>query len=176
MLRKTMDHDVLIVNVRWLIRRDMPEVLAIEQASFEYAWAEEEFLYCLGRRNCIGMVATFSEQIVGFMVYELHEKTVRVLNFAVNPKFRRHRVGAQMAGRLKDKLNSQSRTEIVLEVRETNLAAQLFFKSVGFSAVGIRKEVYDDTPEDAYLMRYAKSGPVKNAGKFNGKNRIGEYL
>ena len=34
----------LKVQIRWLIRRDMPEVLEIERATFEYAWTEEDFL------------------------------------------------------------------------------------------------------------------------------------
>lgn len=36
------------VHIRWMIRRDMPEVLQAEQLSFEYAWTEEDFL----RRLC----------------------------------------------------------------------------------------------------------------------------
>ena len=35
------------VHIRWMIRRDMPEVLQTEQESFEYAWTEEDFLRCL---------------------------------------------------------------------------------------------------------------------------------
>ena len=32
------------VHIRWMIRRDMPEVLHTEQESFEFAWSEEDFL------------------------------------------------------------------------------------------------------------------------------------
>ena len=32
------------VHIRWMIRRDMPEVLQTEQESFEFAWTEEDFL------------------------------------------------------------------------------------------------------------------------------------
>ena len=44
-------------QIRWLIRRDMDDVLAIERASFQFPWTEEEFLCCLRQRNCIGTVA-----------------------------------------------------------------------------------------------------------------------
>jgi len=60
-------------QIRWLIRRDMPEVLEIERANFEYTWTEEDFLCCLRQRNCIGMVAEIAHNIEGFMIYELHE-------------------------------------------------------------------------------------------------------
>src|SRR5204862_6467086 len=61
------------VHIRWMIRRDMPEVLHTEQQSFEFAWTEEDFLRCLRQRNCIGMVAEHGEKVVGFMIYELHK-------------------------------------------------------------------------------------------------------
>ena len=59
------------VHIRWLIRRDMDAVLEIESASFEFPWTEDEFINCLRQRDCIGMVAEYAEQVVGFMVYEL---------------------------------------------------------------------------------------------------------
>ncbi len=49
--------DQVRVHIRWMIRRDMPEVLQTEQESFDYSWTEEDFLRCLRQRNCIGMVA-----------------------------------------------------------------------------------------------------------------------
>ncbi len=161
------------VQIRWLIRRDMPDVLAIEQGSFEYAWTEEDFLACLRQRNCIGMVAEADGKIVGFMIYELHKARLRLLNFAVAPEARRQNVGCQMIRRLVDKLSQQRRKEIALEVRETNLPAQLFFKSQGFTALGVLRDRYDDTTEDAYLMRYLIAGAGETV-RFSPVNRIGE--
>ncbi|NOX54579.1 MAG: ribosomal protein S18-alanine N-acetyltransferase [Planctomycetes bacterium] len=142
----------LKVQIRWLIRRDLPEVLDIERASFEFAWTEEDFLCCLRQRNCIGMVAEYEDRIVGFMIYELHKSTLQILNFAVHPDFRRLKIGSQMIEKLVDKLCQQRRREIRLEVRETNLPAQLFFRSQGFRALAVLRNHYEDTDEDAYVM------------------------
>ncbi len=73
----------LHVHIRWLIRRDLPEVLAIEQESFEFPWTENEFRECLTRRNCVGMVAQWEERIVGYMIYELAKSRIHLLNLAV---------------------------------------------------------------------------------------------
>jgi ribosomal-protein-alanine N-acetyltransferase len=148
------DQPKLRVHIRWMIRRDMPEVLAIEQASFEFPWFEEEFVRCLRQRNCIGMVAEHAERVVGFMIYELHKTRLHILNFSVASDVRRRGVGRQMIDKLLGKLSSQRRTRITLEVRETNLAAQLFFRASGFRATSVLHEFYDDSPEDAYLMQY----------------------
>ena len=142
------------VHIRWMIRRDMPEVLAIEHASFEYPWCEEEFLRVLRQRNCIGMVAECGERVVGFMIYELHKNKLHVLDFAVHPDTRRQGVGLQMVAKLVGKLSNHRRTRIVLSVRETNLPAQLFYRIQGFRALEVVREYYQDTGEDAYTMVY----------------------
>ena len=142
------------VHIRWMIRRDMPEVLVTEQESFEFAWTEEDFLRCLRQRNCIGMVAEQGEKVVGFMIYELHKAKLHILNFAVHPTCRRAGVGAQMVAKLISKLSSHRRTRITLEVRETNLPAQLFFRHEGFKALKVLRAFYEDSGEDAYLLQY----------------------
>src|SRR6476661_5337109 len=146
------------VHIRWMIRRDMPEVLQTEQQSFEYAWNEEDFLRCLRQRNCIGMVAEQGEKVVGFMIYELHKNKLHILNFAVHPHWRRMSVGAQMVAKLISKLSSHRRTRITLEVRETNLTAQLFFRKQDFKAIRVLRAFYEDSGEDAFLMQYRLAG------------------
>jgi len=152
------ENATLDCQVRWLIRRDMDEVLAIENASFQFPWTEEEFLCCLRQRNCIGTVAETKFNVRGFMIYELSKHALRILNFAVSPDCRCQGVGTQMVQRLLDKLEQQRRTTINLEVRETNVAAQLFFSKRGFRAVQVLRKHYGDTNEDAYLMRYRIGG------------------
>ena len=142
------------IHIRWIIRRDMPEVLAIEADSFEFPWMEEDFIRCLRQRNCIGMVSEHEDRVVGFMIYELNKTRIQVLNFATAADLLRRGVGTQMVNKLISKLSAQRRKQISLEVRETNLCAQLFFKDQGFRAVSVLRQYYEDTPEDAYLMQY----------------------
>lgn len=165
----------LAVQIRWLIRRDMADVLRIEHESFEFPWTEEDFLSCLRQRNCIGMVAEHEQQIVGFMIYELHKSKLNILNFAVADEARRSHVGTQMVQKLVDKLSQQRRNEIILEVRETNLSAQLFFRNHGFRAVSILRGHYDDTTEDAYVMRYRLEENSDVLLPMALKNRISEF-
>ena len=160
------------VHIRWMIRRDMPEVLQTEQDSFEYSWTEEDFLRCLRQRNCIGMVAEHGEKVVGFMIYELHKNKLHILNFAVHPAYRRLHVGSQMVAKLISKLSSHRRTRITLEVRETNLTAQLFFRKQDFKAVRVLRGFYEDSGEDAFLMQYRLA---EDTGEDEAVNRIAQY-
>jgi len=151
---RVFDGSELGVHVRWMIRRDMAEVVAIEQEAFEFPWSEEEFTRCLRQRNCIGMVAEMADSVVAFMIYELHRSKLHVLNFAVVRSHRRLGIGSRMMDKLVGKLTPDRRGRIVLEVRETNLPAQLFFRSLGFRATSVLKDFYEDSTEDAYLMQY----------------------
>ena len=153
----------LRVHIRWMIRRDMPEILDIEGRAFEFPWSEEDFVRCLRQRNCIGMVSEYGEQVAGFMIYELHKTRLHILNFAVHPDFCQRGVGTQMVHKLVGKLSHQRRTRILLEVRERNLPAQLFFRNAGFRAISVLRDFYEDTVEDAYLMEYRYAPSVDEA-------------
>lgn len=102
------------------------------------------------------------------MVYECHEYKMQIVNFAVHPNWRRRGIGVQMVSELVSKMTIHRRTHITMELRETNLAAQLFFQQQGFRAVRVLRNFYEDTGEDGYLMEYrlAKEEEV---------NRIAEY-
>ena len=144
----------MFVHIRWMIRRDMPQVLRIEDESFEFPWSEDDFIRCLRHRNCIGMVAETEDDIVGFMIYELYENRLHLLNFAVCGAHRRCGIGSQMIDKLASKLSYERRNRIMVEVRETNVPAQLFFRDRGFKVISVLREFYKETDEDAYLLQY----------------------
>lgn len=141
-------------DVRWMVRRDMEPVLNIEQLSFEFPWRDSDFINCLRQRNCIGMVAESNQQIRGYMIYELHQDRLHLLNFAVLPSWQRFGVGRQLIQKLVGKLSPQRRSRINCEVRESNLDALNFLKAQGFRATAVLRDFYEDTTEDAYAMQF----------------------
>lgn len=147
------------IHIRWMIRRDMSEVLEIENESFEYPWSEEIFVKILRQRGCIGMIAEHEESVIGYMIYKLQKPRLELLNFAVAKRFRRQGVGRAMVEKLFSKLGLEdhpTRKRILAEVQDSNLDAQLFFKALGFRAILVLKDHYPDAPGDAYLMQYIK--------------------
>ncbi len=140
--------------IRWMLDRDLPEILAIEFECYDSPWMEEDFIRCLRQRNCIGMVAEHEDRVVGFMIYELHKHRIDITNFTVAVACHRCGVGTQMLDKMKAKLSLQRRSRLSLEVRESNLPAQLFYRDMGFHAVNVLREFYPDTDEDAYVMEF----------------------
>lgn len=141
------------VHIRWMIRRDMPEVQAIENASFDSPWSGDEFIRCLRQRNCIGMVAEIGEKIVGYTIYELHRNRLEILNLAVHGEHRRSGVGSSMIAKLYSKLSPQRRTRIDAAVCERNENAHYWLKACGFTAIEILRDHYEEITADAYLFR-----------------------
>jgi ribosomal-protein-alanine N-acetyltransferase len=131
----------LNVHIRWMIRRDMPEVLGIEDGCFPDPWDEDGFARELRSRNVVGLVAEYDERILGYMVYELGRRWIDVLNFAVHPGVWRRKVGTQMVAKLTGKLQMDRRNRITFAVREDNLDGQLFLSACGFQAIGETIEV-----------------------------------
>lgn len=144
----------LHVLIRWGIRKDLAATMGIEDDCFEYPWSEQEFLEYLRQRNVIWMVAEHEERIVGYMVYELNPRSLRLLNFAVHPGVWRRKVGTALIAKLTGKLSVERRNRITVDVRESNLDGQLFFKACGFEAVAIVESPYRDNDEDAFHFVY----------------------
>lgn len=146
--------DALNIRVRRQRFRDIQAVTEIEKLVFDNPWSEEDFMRCLDHRNCIGMVAVDeTEYVHGYMLYELNKHMLHVLNFVVRPGSQRRQIGRKMIIELTSKLSRSFRTQITMELRETNLPAQQFLRACGFRATAIMKDYWDDK-EDAYKMTY----------------------
>lgn len=97
-------------QVRWLIRRDVREVMEIIGV-FGVPLCEDELIGLLRQRNHIGMVVEDNGEIVAFMVYALHPT-------ALDCKFiaGRDDAVAQMMERLVDKMSQQRRNRVYFRV------------------------------------------------------------
>lgn len=136
------------------IGRDWNRIKEIEEAYFEFPWTKKDFAKCLVQQEVSGVIAKLNGELCGYMVYELQKEYVYLLNLAVHPNYRQKGIGTGMIEKLTDKLSPRRRTHIFLEIRETNLTAQVFFRSLGFKAIDTLRNFYDDNSEDAYLMEY----------------------
>jgi len=145
----------LAVHGRWLVRRDLPEAVAIDAAGFgPAAWGEEDFLAHLRHRARIGSAAEIGGRVVAFCVYELRERELGILRLAVHPRWRRRGVGGLVVAWLARKLSGHRRTSIEALVPERMLEAQLFLRSCGFRWERTEKS----SGGDSYSMRLRLPG------------------
>jgi [ribosomal protein S18]-alanine N-acetyltransferase len=151
-------------RVRWMIRGDLERVLEIEKQCYEFPWHEEDFLNALRSRACIGMVVEMPvrsnhyqiDRVFGFMIYELRQYSILLLNISVAEEARRCGLGSQMVEKLKYNLTDQRRRSLRTIVRDTNLESHLFFKSCGLRATQVLENHYG-SGRDGYEFVYRRS-------------------
>jgi [ribosomal protein S18]-alanine N-acetyltransferase len=124
-------------HIRWMIYRDLPEVIAIDAQSFDEPFGESEFKDRLRQRNCIGMVAEIGDVVVGHIVYELHKTKLELIRLAVHDCYRRRGIGRHMLRKLCSKLAGDRRNRVTMNVDERSLAAHLWLKACDFRAVRV---------------------------------------
>ncbi len=81
------------------------------------------------------------------MVDQLH-----LVSIAVHPNCRRSGIGERLMFDVVDQANGALLPKIVLEVRKSNLSAQLLYTKFGFGKIGELKNYYKDNHEDAVIM------------------------
>src|ERR1700678_2378711 len=107
-------------HCRWMIRADMPSVVAIGEEAFGPGFTEDGVYTWLRQRCIIGMAVEDRNDsgdegpIVGFMIYELFESKLELLRFATARSYQRQGVGRVMSNTLKSKLAAHDRTRIGL--------------------------------------------------------------
>jgi [ribosomal protein S18]-alanine N-acetyltransferase len=149
-------------HIRWMIRRDMSEVLAIENTSFDNPWTEEEFIAALRQRNCIGKVVEWEEEVVGFMLYELYKRSLRPISLAVRADFRLLGFGEALVMSLHGKLSIARRRRIRTVIHETNLQGAQFFSACGFDAQCMVPQPFEGTDDNgiSMVLEYASPTPT----------------
>ena len=143
------------LQMRWMLRRDLPVVQDIEDESFIYPWTAEELADCvLKSRNVVGIVAIMDGLVVGYMIYHLYHTRYVILNMAVRHDYRRLGIGTAFIARIKNKLNPQHRYAITAYVSDINLRCQLFMRSQNMKAVNVLENLFVEC-DSTYVFRYS---------------------
>lgn len=131
-------------RVRWLVRSDMDRVMKIEREAYgQYAWTRGEWRDYLACRSVVALAAEdINDNVCGYAGYTLHKDKIVLDTIAVDAKHQRQGVGESMIRLLKRKLTLQRRNRIEVMANETNLAAQLFFREMGFVCSEVVKRPY----------------------------------
>ncbi|MFQ6077411.1 MAG: ribosomal protein S18-alanine N-acetyltransferase [Candidatus Bathyarchaeia archaeon] len=135
----------------------LPQVLAIERASFPSPWPRHVFLSELRNRSDSHLRVALDQSahpplVLGFSCYWLISDEAHIANIAVHPRFRRLGIGNGLLESLMEEARSKGARRATLEVRVSNEAAQALYRRKGFTPVAIRKKYYSDTDEDAIIM------------------------
>ena len=134
-------------------RRDLRKVMAIEQVVFPEPWSHAVFVSELALRTGRAYrVARDGREMVGYIGLMFVEDEAHVTTVAVAPGHQGQGIGTRiMLGAMRIALDAGCR-QVSLEVAVGNGRAQALYRRFGFVPVGVRKNYYQKTGEDAYVM------------------------
>ncbi len=144
-------HDISICPMQ---EQDLPEVLAIENASYPRPWSRTHFLDELASPHAFPLVAfDHTGRLVGYICPMLLFDEGHILNVAVHHDCRGLRIGELLVERVLGDCQSGGAEIVSLEVRPSNHSALKLYHRMGFVETGRRKHYYENG-EDALLMEY----------------------
>lgn len=134
--------------------QDFERLFEIEQKAHLVPWSKGTLLNNRGDKY-LNLKLVENGQIVAFAISQIVLDEATLFNIAVDPAFQRKGFGKRLFSELILRLQQKGITTLWLEVRESNIAAQSLYNSLGFNEVTIRKNYYptpDGGKENAVIM------------------------
>ena len=134
-------------------RRHLKGVMAIERQVYPRPWSPNLFLAEMSEsRDRLYIVAREDREVVGYGGLMVSGDEAHITTIAVEPRHHRRKVGTRVLFELIHGALRMGAVAVSLEVRVTNWGAQRMYGRFGFRPVGIRKNYYQETNEDALIM------------------------
>jgi len=144
-----MSADFIIRPAREL---DTSAVHSIELEQFSHPWPLQQFhreLILPFSRFLIAETLPVS-RIAGFSITWVIPPTAEIHNIAIKGEYQGRGLGRKLLTAVLDSLAGEV-DEVYLEVRTSNRKAISLYESAGFSCAGLRKDYYENPPEDAWV-------------------------
>jgi len=143
----------LTVEITPMRRRHVRSVLKIEQQVYPRPWSHSLFLSELALRATRSyFVARVGRDVVGYAGLMMTGEDGHITTIAVGPRWQRHKIATRLMLVIAREALLRFAQHLTLEVRLSNLAAQHLYRRFGFAPVGVRKNYYQETNEDALVM------------------------
>ena len=97
----------------------------------------------------ICLLAIEKKNILGYLIIHNIIDNYEIMKIGVLSVVRKKRIGSQLLKKYVETI----KFPLLLEVRETNKIGQNFYNKNGFEKIGIRKNYYKDTSENAIIMK-----------------------
>ena len=139
--------------LRPMTEADLPEVVAIEEATQPTPWSAQVFRDCFSSHYDCRVVQRDSA-VIGFVVFSSVLDEAHLLNIAIAPTMQRRGIAWAVLKEVIPEYQARALRYLYLEVRESNVGARTLYEQLGFQAIGQRKNYYriHDGRENAVLM------------------------
>jgi [ribosomal protein S18]-alanine N-acetyltransferase len=142
-----------MMRIEKLKRRDLRKLLRIESAVFPEPWSPAVFNSELAlRKGRLYRAAWDGEEMAGYIGFLIVDDEAHMTTIATAPAYQRRGVAITMIVDALHTLRAGGVKHISLEVAANNAPAQSLYRRFGFAPVGVRKNYYPVTGQDALVM------------------------
>ncbi|MCH9032694.1 MAG: ribosomal protein S18-alanine N-acetyltransferase [candidate division Zixibacteria bacterium] len=145
-------------DIRPMVSNDLGRIAKIETELFPDPWPMQSFRDSLKNPTGGGFVATSGnrsgESIIGYCLYLHAPGETTLTNIAVRKKYQKMKVGVSLLKTLEDEALQNGSDMVLLEARESNETAILFYESKGYYKIYKRKNYYNSPRESAVVMAH----------------------
>ena len=136
--------------IRYAASADISAIVALEVAVYDHPWSEAIIRDELSQDNRAYLIVEAEGGIIGFGGAMFAGEDAHITTLGIAPAHRRRGIGSRLLLTLIDRALDAGTRNLTLEVRESNVDAQLLYEHFGFAEVGKRHGYYRD--EDAVVM------------------------
>jgi len=136
---------------------NIEQLMFIENSCHSHPWSENTFKSCIGGRYFSEYATDDSNSIIGFYVGEHVAGEATLMDICVEPALQGKGYGKALLLQFLQQVKALAATEVFLEVRASNIAAQMLYMNHGFIEISRRTGYYPSAKgfgyEDAIVMR-----------------------
>jgi len=146
-----------VVRLRPMHASDLHAVVAIERRAHVPPWSEATLRECLRVGYACELIEV-AGQPVAFSVVRVGPDDTELLNLCVAPDAQRRGHGRRLLGSVVGRARAAGSDRVLLDVRESNIAAIRLYTRSGFAVLGSRARYYRTASggdEDAVVMGLA---------------------
>ena len=144
-------------NINTLISKmkndEVNEIINMQLDNNRNILSKTSILNDLENSNAIYFVAKIDNDIVGYIAATLLYDHIDILSVLVSTKYVRQGIASTLLSTVLNYAISINISDILLEVRITNIEAQKLYEKFGFSIINVRKDYYQDNLEDAIIYK-----------------------
>ena len=129
-------------------------VFELSKICFNVPWSLDSITYEIENPLAKYVIAEdlSTKEVIGYAGVWIVAGEGDITNIAVNPSYGKKGIASNLLIKLLEVCKEHNCTDITLEVRTSNIAAQNLYKKFNFKEEGIRKKYYSDNGEDAIIM------------------------
>ena len=132
-----------MISIKQINKKDIDLCYELDSNTISL-WSKEQWAneFKKDGTKIFGLLIT--NLVIGICVFQIVLDEAQINFFVINQKFRKRGFGSYLMSHLIRKCEELSLKKLLLEVSQSNVAAEGFYAHFDFSTVGIRKNYYKD--------------------------------